>query len=141
MTRWNPLRGARGWVLLPLAGFAATRALAYVPSNQPAKLPGALDLISAYVPLSAYVVGWFLAAVLLLTASVCRRADTIAIVVLSTMWVIWGGAYLAAWVIACFNDETSREWLNASTYLFPWLAVIGLLTRSAVSEQPAVAHE
>lgn len=140
MNRWNPLRGPRGWVLLPLAGFALTRAIAYLPNNQPATLPGALDLISEYVPLLVYVAGWFLATALLLIASVCRRADTMAIVVLAVMWVIWGGAYAAAWLLACLNDQPSREWLNAATYLFPFLAVVGLLTRSGVSERP-VANE
>jgi hypothetical protein len=140
VNRWNPLRGPRGWVLLPLAGFALTRAIAYLPGNHPA-LPGALELISAYAPLEAFVIGWFVAAVLLLVASVCKRADTIAIVALSLMWFIWGAAYAAAWVLACVDDAPSRDWLNASTYLFPLLAVVGLLTRSAVSERPAVANE
>ena len=122
------LRIARAVGLGLAAIYCLTRGIAYLPGQTPDHLPGALDLITEFLPLTFWAIAWF-AAGSVAAAFAAVRQLSVAMGPTATMAGIWGFAYLLAWVQSVCEQDPSREYLNALSYLFPcglaitWIAV------------------
>lgn len=102
--------------------YAITRGIAYLPSNRPDKLPGALDVLTEATGLTFWAVLW-LAAALAALAGVALRRPFLTLGV-AAMAAAWSLAYLIWWARSLLMAEPSREWLNAGSYAFPAVLVV-----------------
>lgn len=128
------LNGRRGFALLVLAVFAATRGIAYLPSAIPEAPPGALQLISAHFPLAVWACLW-LATGVLCAVYAFRRNDSIAWGALVGMMLGWGAAYFLGSLVSISMGQPSREWLTGFTYIGPAIAIAIISPRSGQAQE------
>lgn len=133
------INGVRGWGTLFIGLSSAVIGLAYFPFTTPDRIPGALNRLSEWVPLTAYAVAWVIAGATAMTqafrspdALTGREHDFAAVAAVCAMWSVWGYSYLFEWVIAAWHGHPDdRSYVLAAAFLGPAFLIFcwGMLGR------------
>jgi hypothetical protein len=122
------LNGPRGAALLVGGAYCFARGVAYLPifGEVPSQLPAGLQLISSTLSIEVWAGIWTIVGIGCILRAFTPN-DGLAWGMLTGLMSAWGVAYGFGWISALVTGESSREWLNMTTYLGPAI-IIALLS-------------
>lgn len=121
-------KSGRRLMLISASLYALTRALAYLPNPEQVS-PQALVLFSTIIP------EWVFAGTWLVVMGLCIRdlitgVGRLGISALVGLMAFWGAIYTTSYLVTvCSTGWGSREWSNATAFLFLAGVILGLLLK------------